>query len=387
MAVQRVLADLPVFLPTGADAYQFIDSGRLALSNPRSIYAHSAALLAAGDPWTILWPPPQTLMAVPFGLLPAPADVWLWVATNALMSAIGLYLLYRAIGVPGGRTLPIYVLIVLCFTPLFEDIRLGQRGGPLLLLAGAAMLTIRRHPAWAGALTGLATSIKFYPAAMVLSVAPRQWSRFTRALIAVAAVVLAVAFIPFESPLLYLTGILIPTLFRQASFSHDCFQNSTSLLFSRLVGGASVSMETSSGVWSNVTLVSWHLPWLAQGLTYLTIAALFASTVWAARRSGWAQPYSLSLAFSLGTLVPGEVFTYQFIAMLPLTLVLVMKAVDRQRWGTVALAGIAVWILVSSPCALAFPGLWSIAGLAIFGAAVLEAQLFQEPGADLRTRT
>jgi hypothetical protein len=143
-------------------------------------------------------------------------------------------------------------------------------------------------------------------------------------------------------------------------------------------------METSSGVWSNVTLVPWHLPWLAQGLTYLTIAALFASTVWAARRSGWAQPYAMSLAFSLGTLVPGEVFTYQFIAVLPLTLVLVLKAIDRQRWGTVALAGIAVWILVSSPCALVFPGLWSIAGLAIFGAAVVEAHLFRESDVTVR---
>jgi hypothetical protein len=42
-------------------------------------------------------------------------------------------------------------------------------------------------------------------------------------------------------------------------------------------------MENSSGVWSTVTLVLWHLPWLAQRLNYLTIAALLASTVWAAR--------------------------------------------------------------------------------------------------------
>jgi glycosyl transferase family 87 len=380
MAIRRVLADLPVFLPPGADAYSFIAGGREALSDPGAIYPTSAALVAAGYPFTILWPPPQTLIAVPFALLPAPAAVWVWVATNALMSAVGLYWLYRAIGARGGRALPIFLLIVLLFTPLFEDIRLGQRGGPLMLLAGAAMLTVRRHPVFAGALTGLGTSIKFYPAVMALGVGPRQWWRYTGALAAVAGVVLAVAFIPFGSPLLYLTGVLIPTLSGNTTSSHDCFQNSTSLLFSRLVGGSDVSFENSSGVWSAVTFVPWHLPSLAQALTYLTIAALFAGTVWAARRSGWAQPYSMSLAFSLGALVPGEVFTYQFIAVLPVTLVLGLKAMERQRWGTLALVAVAELILVSSPCALVFPGLWTIASLAIFGAAVANARLFREPG-------
>jgi Glycosyltransferase family 87 len=384
MAVRRVLADIPVFLPFNADAYPFITSGRQALSNPGTIYANSAAQISAGNPFTVLWPPTQTLLAVPFSLLPAPADVWLWAATNALMCAIGLYCLYRAIGAQGGLALPIYVLIVLCFTPLFEDIRLGQRGGPLLFLAGAAMLAVRRHPVLAGALSGLGTSLKFYPAAMVLSVAPRQWTRFTGALIGVATVVLGVAFIPFGSPLFYLTRVLIPTLSGTTTSSNDCFQNSTSLLFSRLVGGQDFSVIDSSGIWSTVTLVPWHVPWLAQALTYLTIAALVAGAVWAPRRSGWAQPYSLSLAFSLGALVPGEVFTYQFIPLLPLTLVLVLKSIERRRWATVAVVGTAVWILISSPCALVFPGLWTIAGLTIFGAAIRQAQLFREPDSKAR---
>jgi hypothetical protein len=176
VAVQRILADLPVFVPSGADAYAFIASGRQALTNPGAIYTNSAAEIAGGYTWVITWPPPQTLIAIPFTLLRPPADVWVWVAANALMALAGLVLLYRAVRPSGSRwALPISVMVVLCFTPLFEDIRLGQRGGPLLLLAGAAMLTVRRHPGWAGVLTGLGTSIKFYPAAMALSVGPRQW--------------------------------------------------------------------------------------------------------------------------------------------------------------------------------------------------------------------
>jgi glycosyl transferase family 87 len=379
MAVRRVIADLPVFLPPGADAYGFIESGRDALSNPGAMYARSAALIATGYTWGVTWPPPQTLLAVPFALLPAPADVWLWAATNALMSAVGLYCLYRAVGARSRLTLPIFLLVVLLFTPLFEDVRLGQRGGPLLLLAGAAMLTVRRHPALAGALTGLGTSIKFYPAVMAISVGPRQWSRFTAALVGVASVVLAVTFIPFGSPVFYLTKVLFPILAENSDLPHDCFQNSTALTISRLVSGTSYSVESASGVWSSVTFVPWHLPWLAHVLTYVTLAALVAATIWAARRSGWAQPYSLTLAFSLGALVPGHVYTYQFMSMLPLTLVLVLKALEHQRWGTIALVGIALFVFLSSPCALFFPGLWTIAGLAIFGAAVAEARRFRHP--------
>jgi hypothetical protein len=87
----------------------------------------------------------------------------------------------------------------------------------------------------------------------------------------------------------------------------------------------------------------------------------------------------MSLAFSLGALVPAEVFTYQFIPLLPLTLVLVLKATQLQRWAAVAIAVAALYVLVSSPCALVFPGLWTIAGLAIFVTAVAEARRFREP--------
>jgi hypothetical protein len=86
----------------------------------------------------------------------------------------------------------------------------------------------------------------------------------------------------------------------------------------------------------------------------------------------------MSLAFSLGALVPAEVFTYQFIPLLPLTVVLVLKAIERRRWGTIAVMGSALYFLMSSPCALVFPGLWTIAGLVIFAAATVEAPLFRE---------
>jgi hypothetical protein len=181
---------------------------------------------------------------------------------------------------------------------------------------------------------------------------------------------------------IYLTKILIPTLTGNTTSSHDCFQNSTPLLYARLLGGQDFSVGDSIGVWHNVALIPWHLPLVAKGFTYVTIGALFAGTIWASRRSRWAQPFSMSLAFSLGTLVPGEVFTYQFVAMLPLTLVLTLKAIERRRWGTVTLVSLAILTLIGSPCALFFPSLWTIAGLTMFGAAVATSNLFREPESD-----
>jgi len=86
----------------------------------------------------------------------------------------------------------------------------------------------------------------------------------------------------------------------------------------------------------------------------------------------------MSLAFSLGALIPGDVYTYQFLPLLPLTLVLMLKAVERRLWITVALVGLAIEYFVNSPCALPFPGMWTIAGLAIFGAAVAAHRNFAQ---------
>jgi hypothetical protein len=380
VAIRRLLADIPVFLPYGADAYGFIESGREALTNPGQIYVRSAALIAAGQPWTIQWPPPQILLAVPFGLLPGDVGVYVWVAANALFAFAGLYCLARAIGIRSGAW-PIFVLVVLCFTPLWEDIRLGQRGGALLLLAGAAMLAIESHPVLAGALTSLGTGIKFYPAAMVLGVGDKQRRNYVLALIVGTVTVFGLSFIPFGSPVQYLTGILLPVAVGNPAWSQDCFQNSTPLLFQRLVGGSSWSVIDTSGHWSTVTFLPWHLTTVAHVLTYATIAGLVIGAIWAARRSGFAQPFSMALAFSLGALVTDHVYTYQFIALLPLTLVLVLNSIEGHRWLTLVFVGLAIWTFLSSPCALVFPSLWTIAGLGLFAIGIVEAPRFKSrPG-------
>jgi hypothetical protein len=267
-------------------------------------------------------------------------------------------------------------LIVICFTPLFEDIRLGQRGGLLILLAVGAMATALTRPAVAGVLAGLATSLKFYPGAMVLGVHPRKHWTFIASLIITSAVALGASFIPFGSPLFYFTRVLVPSLTWNQSGSHDCFQNSTRLLYARVVGGESFGVIDQSGVWRQTSVVDWHMATLATVLTYATILLILAYTVWAVWRSGAAQPYSLALCFSLGTLVPGEVFTYQFLPMLPLLIVMFMKALRETKVVTMVVLAAALWVLLVSPCALPLPSLWTVAALAIFAVSVWNARSF-----------
>jgi Glycosyltransferase family 87 len=377
--VRRVIAEIPVFLPTGADAYAFVIDGRRALTDPGAIYPQSAAQLAQGWLFVTLYPPPQLLIAAVYALAPDPVGAYLWVATNIVCAAIALFLLFRLIRRIHPSTAPIFCLLVICFTPLFEDIRLGQRGGLLLLLGVGSMTSlVASRPRVAGALAGLATALKFYPGALVLGVQPRRHWSYGVSLLATAVAVLGVSFIPFGSPLLYFSKVLLPGITWNGYRDHDCFQNSTQLLFARVVGGEKFSLIDQSGTWRTVTLVPWHLIQLAAILTDVSLVLIIAATLWAVWRSSWSQPYALALCFSLGTIVPGEVFTYQFLPLLPLFVLVFMKALEGRRVGLLLTMAGAEWILLVSPCSLPLPSLWTVAALAIFAVAVYMAPEFRQ---------
>jgi hypothetical protein len=378
-AVRRVIAEIPVFLPAGADAYAFVSDGHRALTDPGAIYPHSAALLAQGWAFVTLYPPPQLLIAAAYALLPDPAGAYLWVATNMACAAIALFLLFRLVRLVHPSTAPIFCLLVICFTPLFEDIRLGQRGGLLLLLGVGSMSSlVAARPRVAGALAGVATALKFYPGALLLGVQPRRTWSYGVSLVATAVAVLGVSFIPFGSPILYFSKVLLPGFTWNSYTQHDCFQNSTQLLFARVVGGEQFSLIDQSGTWRTVNLVPWHFVQLSAILSDGAVVLIIGATLWAVWRSNWSQPFALALCFSLGTIVPGEVFTYQFLPMLPLFVLVFMKALEGRRIGILlAMAG-AEWILLVSPCSLPLPSLWTVAALAIFAVAVCMAPEFRQ---------
>ena len=376
-ALRRLIAELPVWVPDTADVYQFIGVGHRVLTDPRSIYPMVADQVAHSYFTTSLYPPPQLLLGAVYALVPESLGPSLWVVTNLAAAVVALVVLLRMLAMFHPAAQPAFWIVVFCFTPLFEDLRLGQRGGLLLMLAVLAMATIRTRPWLAGVLGGLGTSLKFYPGALIFGVEPRKQWRFVASLIGSSIAILGVSFIPFGSPIFYLTKILIPSIGWQNSGQHDCFQNSTPLLFARVVGGESFTVGDPQGDWHSVTFVPWQFPTLATILTVATLAGILACTFWAVWRSGFAQPYSLALCFSLGTLLPGEVFTYQFLPMLPLQLVVFMQLIRHKKLGSWLVLGAALWVLIASPCALPLPSLWTVAAIAVFAVAVFHAPLFR----------
>lgn len=376
-AARRLIAELPVWVPDTADVYQFISVGHVVLTDPASIYPTVADQIVNGDFFSSLYPPPQLLLGALYALAPDSSGPALWVATNLAAAVVALVVLLRMLAMFHPAAQPAFWIIVFCFTPLFEDLRLGQRGGLLLMLAVLAMATVRKQPLLAGVLGGFATSLKFYPGALIFGVRPRRQWKFAASLVASSAAILAVSFIPFGSPIFYLTKVLIPSITWQNSGAHDCFQNSTQLFFARVVGGEPFTVGDPRGDWHSVRFVPWQFPTLATLLTFATLAGILLCTLWAVRRSAFAQPYSLALCFSLGTLLPGEVFTYQFLPMLPLTLVVSMHLVRHKKVGSLLVIGVALWVLIASPCALPLPSLWTVAAIAIFAVAVFKAPLFR----------
>jgi Glycosyltransferase family 87 len=269
---------------------------------------------------------------------------------------------------------PIFWLLAAYFPPLFADAVAGQRGGILLLGAAASIWLEGNRPSLAGAFGGLAASLKYFPAAMIIGPRPAHRIRYALSLGAVLVVVTVVSFIPlgFGGAWHYYQQVLIPSL---ASHNSDCAYDSVRTLFTRTIGGETYLQPNGSGYTAITSPI--HLPELALLLSYLSAILFAGGAVWAAWRSGWNPPYGMSLGFALGALIPNEVWPYQWLPLLPLILLLAVRALERRRALTLALLGLFLLGFVRPPCDLFFPNLWTLAAISIFVLGLWENRFFR----------
>jgi hypothetical protein len=194
------------------------------------------------------------------------------------------------------------------------------------------------------------------------------------ALFAVLLLVTVVSFAPLGlgGAVFYYQHVLLPSL---ASHNPDCAYDSVRTLFMRIIGGEPYAQP--SGVGYVMVTSPVRLPALALALSYLSAIVFAGGAGWAAWRSGWNPAYGMALGFSLGALIPNEVWPYQWLPLLPLVLLLVVRGIELRKVGVLVLLGVLLLGFYRQPCDLIFPNLWTLAAIGIFVLGVWQNRLFR----------
>jgi hypothetical protein len=378
----RVLV-LTVLTPRRADAEGMWEGAHAYITDPAHMYDSAAGYLARlhiiappGGLDAFVSPPALAALAAPVALLPKQIGVQVWTGIDAIALGVALFLLYRVLASRHRLAQPLFWLAAAYFPPLFADVVAGQRGGILLVGAMASIWLERNRPVVAGFVGGLAASLKYYPAAMVIGPRPKNRVRYAIALAVALVLVTVASFVPLGvgGMLFYFQHVLLPSL---ASHNPDCAYDSVRTLFMRTIGGEPFAQPGGTGY----VIVSSpiHLPGVALVLSYASALLFAAGAAWGAWRSGWNPAYGMSLGFALGALIPNEVWPYQWLPILPLVLILVVRGVERRRVTTLVLLGFFLLGFYRAPCDLFFPNLWTMSAIAIFILALWENRLFRAP--------
>jgi Glycosyltransferase family 87 len=372
---------LTILTPRRFDAEGMWEGAHAYLTEPSHMYDAAAQYIARfhiiappGGLNEFVSPPPLAALAAPVALLPKNVAVQVWTAIDAAAMLIALFLLYRLIATRHPLARPAFWLVAAYFPPLFSDVVAGQRGGILLLGAMASIALEANRPALAGAAGGLVAALKYYPAAMVIGTRPEHRIRYAVVLFAVLLIVTIASFVPLGlgGAAFYFQHVLLPSL---GSHNPDCAYDSVRTLFTRTIGGEPYAQPASTGYVLVTSPV--HLPAVALALSYLSAIAFAAAATWAAWRSRWNPAYGMSLGFSLGALIPNEVWPYQWLPLLPLVLLLVVRGIERRRFGSLGVLAILLLGFYRAPCDLVFPNIWTIAAIGIFVLGVWENRLLR----------
>ena len=359
------------------DAFSVVQAGDRWLHDPGAIYAETARHLHDTGFVPVIGlirPPAVAMLGAPFALLPGPWQVPAFTVADAVALVAGLWLVQRLIT----RTpleAAVFWAIVFYSPPLFAEINAGQISGFVLLLACAAIATFRERPLLSGVLAGASASLKFYPALLVIG-ARRRWRPFLVGAVGGGAVITAVACIPLGigGTWRYVTDVLIPSL---RAPNPDCAQTSVSTLFGRSIGGDPYPILNPDG---SITVLQSpiHLAGLATALTAVMLIAALVAAALAARASGWNPVYGMAVGLALGSILPGEVNPYQYLPLLPLVLIVAVKAIQFGRWSRLAALAVGLLLWLRQPCLLPFPNVWTIAALLLFAVCLAAARDFRE---------
>jgi hypothetical protein len=173
--------------------FAVLASAGSTLGYDAAAYLQAADRLLAGQPLydpaadvavgygVYLYPPPFALAVVPFALLPAPLDLWTWLAALVLAFLAGTALLPVRPGVRWS-----IVLLAAVSFPFLYSVKLGQVG-PLLFLAFAIGWRCIDRPGVTGLAVAAGALAKLQPALLFgWMIVTRRWRTLAVGLVAVA---------------------------------------------------------------------------------------------------------------------------------------------------------------------------------------------------------
>jgi hypothetical protein len=85
----------------------------------------------------------------------------------------------------------------------------------------------------------------------------------------------------------------------------------------------------------------------------------------------------MAAGFALGALIPNEVWPYQWLPLLPIILLVAVRAIERRRMLTLGILCVCLLGFYRQPCDLIFPNLWTVAAIGVFALALWENRLFR----------
>jgi uncharacterized membrane protein len=255
-------------------------------------------------------PPSAVLLAVPLALLDYPDALLVWNLISLAALALTLGMLTRQLDLRVGleTLLPLTTLLLLC-SPFRQHINQGQPNLVLLaLMVGCWSAWRSGWPKLAGALLGLATVLKLFPAfLLVFFVVRRQWPVVTgcllAALILTGGTVLVVGLESYQSYWVDALGYLAPL--RNLWWNYSLAGQA-----GRFFNPIRFLQEDIAPLWRSPELADW-----SARLAGLLVTALVAGVAWRARGVE-AEDRALALGFVGMLLVSPVCWDHYFVFLL-----------------------------------------------------------------------